>query len=360
MEEQRTFASRGGAGDFQYKISVCIPTYKPKSYLDRALRSAAAQLSIGNEAEIIILENPSQNSLTPELVNQYKAQGIKYIKHATNLGLRGNWNACIDVAKGEYLHILHDDDWVLPGFYNQMIEALDSHPQVSGAVCRVFFVDEDDEIEGLTARIRQLENGSYTPSPIVNGSNEIQCPGVVARRSFYLQHGGFTDSYLYGIDLEMWARMCQKGGLMTVNKPLAAYRIHQKNTTARLKSTSQDLLDYLLFAEFAMNEIDGFEPDYLLRSVYITAQHRLLLEGNNLDEEHRRKLQIIIGSMNEPFWRLPRIKPVVRAILGLLGISRYRPDTFNCLAAKKNFRGLLAKLEKESIKTGAESKGENL
>ncbi len=82
------------------------------------------------------------------------------------------------------LHILHEDDYVLPGFYQRLTEDAQLHPDVSLVAVRAFYVDKEGVIIGVAPRLPELENGSR----LVEDSfyeTPIQCAGIVVRRDFY-------------------------------------------------------------------------------------------------------------------------------------------------------------------------------
>jgi hypothetical protein len=41
---------------------------------------------------------------------------IEYARNPRRRGPFGNWNACMDLCATEWLSILHDDDYLAPGF----------------------------------------------------------------------------------------------------------------------------------------------------------------------------------------------------------------------------------------------------
>lgn len=90
-------------------ISICIPAYKNTEYLSRLLDSIAIQDF--KNFEVIITDDSPDNALN-DLVKQYASKfQINYIKNNPALGSPLNWNAAILNAHGEWIKIMHDDDW---------------------------------------------------------------------------------------------------------------------------------------------------------------------------------------------------------------------------------------------------------
>jgi glycosyltransferase involved in cell wall biosynthesis len=90
-------------------ISICIPAYKRVKYLDRLLASITKQEF--KDFEVIITDDSDDFSVK-ELVELYKHKfQLVYHKNETALGTPANWNAAISIAQGEWIKLMHDDDW---------------------------------------------------------------------------------------------------------------------------------------------------------------------------------------------------------------------------------------------------------
>lgn len=91
-------------------ITIAIPTYNSaERYLPLAIRSALAQ-TYGN-LEIIVSDNGSTDN-TSDVVKGFDDSRIRYIRHEKSLGPDGNFNFCLNEAKGTYTLLLHDDDLI--------------------------------------------------------------------------------------------------------------------------------------------------------------------------------------------------------------------------------------------------------
>ncbi|MEO7209375.1 MAG: glycosyltransferase family 2 protein [Chitinophagaceae bacterium] len=90
-------------------ISICIPAYKRVDSLKRLLDSITIQTY--KDFEVIITDDSPDDSVQ-KLADTFKEKiHLEYSKNNTTLGTPANWNACIDKASGEWIKIMHDDDW---------------------------------------------------------------------------------------------------------------------------------------------------------------------------------------------------------------------------------------------------------
>lgn len=103
-------------------VTIAIPTYnRADGYLREALESALAQAY--EHLEIVVVDNASQDA-TPDYVGSIDDTRLRYIRNPKNLGVNGNFNACIDNARGEYVLVLHDDDSIDPDFITCCMNAV--------------------------------------------------------------------------------------------------------------------------------------------------------------------------------------------------------------------------------------------
>jgi len=90
-------------------ISICIPAYKNKSFLDRLLDSVRIQTF--KDFEVILTDDSPDNELEA-LCREYSHEfPLRYYKNDKPLGTPANWNYAISKANGEWIKLMHDDDW---------------------------------------------------------------------------------------------------------------------------------------------------------------------------------------------------------------------------------------------------------
>jgi glycosyltransferase involved in cell wall biosynthesis len=91
------------------KVSVCIPAYKHVEYLEKLLDSILIQSF--KEFEVVITDD-SNDSSVKDLIEKYQQKFvITYQKNPAPLGTPENWNEAMRKAKGDWIKLMHDDDW---------------------------------------------------------------------------------------------------------------------------------------------------------------------------------------------------------------------------------------------------------
>lgn len=94
-------------------LSICIPTYNRAGYLKRCIQSILDD-SDDSDVEILIQDNCSPDC-TQSVVREFTDQRIRYIRNSENIGIAKNIISIIKKARGAYVFVLTDDDYIMPG-----------------------------------------------------------------------------------------------------------------------------------------------------------------------------------------------------------------------------------------------------
>jgi len=120
------------------QISVIIPTYNRIDYLSNCLNSVLSQALPKEQMQIIVVDDCSSLDKQMDIQSIVEKVGngrIEFHRNSQNLGNAATFNVGINLARGEWIHILHDDDWVLPQFYYTMQKIIESHAnQVNSSI----------------------------------------------------------------------------------------------------------------------------------------------------------------------------------------------------------------------------------
>ena len=105
------------------KISVIIPTYKPKEYLWECLDSLVKQTFPKDDFEVILVLNGCTEPWKSEIENHIdtETQSINVIFiHTEQGGVSNARNIALDNAKGKYITFIDDDDYVSPKYLEEL------------------------------------------------------------------------------------------------------------------------------------------------------------------------------------------------------------------------------------------------
>lgn len=114
-------------------VSVIVPVYNAAAYLGRCLASLQAQTLPNIE---VICVNDGSTDCSLELLENAKSEMPNLvILSQENAGQGAARNAAMRVAHGKYLGFVDADDWVEPGMFEAMANALETFPEADIAKC---------------------------------------------------------------------------------------------------------------------------------------------------------------------------------------------------------------------------------
>ena len=92
-------------------VSILMPCYTNPDTFRIALDSAINQ-NYTDPYEIVVVDNWDKDSNSPNrlIVEQFASPKVLYYHNEKNLGMFGNWNRCIELARSPFVTFLHDDD----------------------------------------------------------------------------------------------------------------------------------------------------------------------------------------------------------------------------------------------------------
>ena len=106
------------------KLSVIVPFYNVQQYAPDTLKSLRANAR--GDFEFILVDDCSRDE-TPDILARAERElpGAVYVRHEQNGGLATARNTGIDAARGEYLTFLDGDDWIAPGYFEQLVASIE-------------------------------------------------------------------------------------------------------------------------------------------------------------------------------------------------------------------------------------------
>jgi glycosyltransferase involved in cell wall biosynthesis len=220
------------------RFSVMVPACEPDEKLCHALDSVLSQAAPREAMQITVVDDASTPGLVARLVRSIDRTGrIDVIANDRRLGLSGNWNRAITLARGHLVHLLHQDDSVMPGFYVRIERGFASSPAIGMAFCRSRIVDDIGRTMKHTSRLRWLPGVLENWLPTISERQRLQTPAAVVARSTYETVGGYRKDLCHALDWEMWVRIAARYRVWHEPRTLAIYRRHVANETTRLFAT---------------------------------------------------------------------------------------------------------------------------
>jgi len=100
-------------------VSIVIPTFNRSKFVQKAIDSALSQTY---PCEVIVCDHGSTDD-TPKVMKKY-GNKIKYIRREEDFGPHFCWLEGVIHAKGEYVHLQFDDDWIDKTFIEKCMKLM--------------------------------------------------------------------------------------------------------------------------------------------------------------------------------------------------------------------------------------------
>lgn len=211
------------------KFSIVITTYNRLTLLKRAIDSALAQTM---SCEVVVVDDCSSDGTQAYVQEQCEAlarvndKRLIYHRNSENLGHSKSVNAGVELATGDWIKPLDDDDYLAPNCIEVMINAIALRPQAVICSCQAAQVDADG-VELSTTRKTGPGKAFYVPQEDIHYGMLIdQVPfgtpvQVAFSREAFLKTGGW-DSRLDANfdDIDSWVKIAQFGDAVFINECL--------------------------------------------------------------------------------------------------------------------------------------------
>jgi glycosyltransferase involved in cell wall biosynthesis len=219
-------------------VTIAIPTYNRVTYLRQALESALSQTY--SRFQVVVSDNCSEDGTAQYLASVWDNR-LLLLRQRENLGMAGNWNACLEQATGEFFLLLSDDDYLEKRAIERLVQALveSVHIEKVGLVyCRTFEVGPDNAEHRIDPIPPPSEDARAFALQYFSGNRKMHPSSTLFRTADLKDIGGYSQgSVVLAVDAIVWSRILQRRGLIVgVPEPLAYYRIHPTSITGSLRS----------------------------------------------------------------------------------------------------------------------------
>lgn len=257
------------------RISILLPTHNGERFLAKAIASVRNQSF--SDWELVVMDDGSTDR-TAEIVEEAMRSDprVHYLKNETNLGIQKTLNRGLEIAHGQYVARIDDDDeWVDQDKLARQAEFLDRHSDhlligtgtiVADASGKELFrflsplVDEG-------VRHTLLRRNCFTHS------------SVMFRRDSVREAGGYSEAResRHVEDYELWLRLGLRGKLANLPFYSVKLTLHPSNISSRNK-LAQLWRDVALVWRYRADYPSSLRGliESLSRYVYYAALHRFI------------------------------------------------------------------------------------
>jgi glycosyltransferase involved in cell wall biosynthesis len=211
-------------------ISVCMPVYNAKRYLEEAIESILGQTF--KDFEFLIIDDGSTDR-SLAILKRYAAQDARIrLWSRPNAGYVVRLNEMLHQARGDLIARMDADDVALPERFARQVEFLRSHLEVDVVGGGQELIDS----KGYHLSIYHDPLGhEEIQERGLAGACPINHPSVMMRRKAVLAVGGYRVKMMPAEDLDLWLRMSEHGRLANLPDVITRYRLHELSVSASLQ-----------------------------------------------------------------------------------------------------------------------------
>lgn len=223
-------------------LTIAIPTFRRPHLLADALGSACAQTRFV-DCEIIIIDNepdPVWTRQVDAVIETFEDHRIRLFRNPRNVGMFGNWNRCLQLARGDHICILNDDDRLDNSFVDEAMPYADGETIVIVAHANFGPRMRKRRMSSVTRLVRRclaaIQPTTVLPLSVLCFKMPTQGTlGMIIPRQIALDAGGFDPGHHPISDYAFLFRAARRAKIMFVRKVLAHYRL-EENESLRLSS----------------------------------------------------------------------------------------------------------------------------
>ena len=213
------------------KVSICIPTYQQTDKLLILFRSIEQQSF--RDFEVIVTDDSIDNNVE-ELCRSDFNFSIQYHRNFPSKGSPENWNAAISLAKGEWIKLIHHDDY----FYNSdslyaFVKESEKFPNTDYFFCRTSIFDTHSGKQYPYNVDQKILNRISEFSAYLFPKNLIGSPSTTFFKRGIIET--YDKSLIWLVDVEYYCRVLKSQTVRCIDSLLITTMLSENQLTNNLK-----------------------------------------------------------------------------------------------------------------------------
>ena len=226
-------------------LTIAIPTFRRPLLIRETLQSILAQTDLAGVRVIVVDNDPdsTEHDALVAAMPELRDLDFRYCRNHANVGLFGNWNACVAAADTPWVTVLNDDDLLHPTFVATMRSVLAADPAIDAVACSMRELDTRGAVaEVRTAsrreRIKNLlrfglrDRITLTPQLLFYRNIGGSSLGMVARPDVLRAVGGYQRAEYPAADYFLNVRLAARFKFVRLKQVLTLVRI-EENVSAK-------------------------------------------------------------------------------------------------------------------------------
>jgi glycosyltransferase involved in cell wall biosynthesis len=205
-------------------VTVLLPVFNGSKFLLKAINSILHQ-TYKNFEFLIIDDFSTDNSL--EIINSILDYRLRIITNKTNIGLTKTLNKGLQLANGQYIARIDQDDTSVKDRLQKQMHYLEKIKSIKliGSWCKI--IDENDQfIKSIhfPCDREEILEAFVSYNPFIHSS-------VVFDKNVAINLGGYPKSFVHAQDFYLWYKITSKFQSKNISDELVNIRWHKQRAT---------------------------------------------------------------------------------------------------------------------------------
>lgn len=209
-------------------ISICIPAYKRVHLLERLLKSIGGQTF--RNFEVVITDDSPDDSVYHSVAGFSALFPIRYFRNTAALGTPENWNEAVRQANGEWIKIMHDDDFFTGA------ESLGAFAAAATNSATPFIFSSFYNVVESTGKKAQVSLSGFRRSLLKSNAFSLLSRNVIGPPSVTLYRNNGQWSYdprlKWLVDMDFYIQVLRNSAFTYLDSPLVGIGVHGEQVTA--------------------------------------------------------------------------------------------------------------------------------
>jgi len=222
-------------------VTVLMPVYNGARFLAGAMESVLGQTF--GDFELLAINDGSSDQ-TAEILASSRDPRVRIVENGRNLGLIASLNKGLDLARGDYVARMDQDDLALPKRLEKQVHFLSASPRTGlcGTWFRTFGGTRSTVVRP-PARADDMAARLFYESPLAH-------PTVMFRRGLFAEHGlRYSHDFPNAEDYELWTRVARITELANLPEVLLQYRRHDEQISTMKKAKQDETVRRILLRQ---------------------------------------------------------------------------------------------------------------
>ncbi len=273
-------------------ISICIPVYNRQGCIIDSIQSALNQATSSLMYEVVVVHDEPVSlgdTLTSQAILSFNDDRLMYYRNTKNLGLFANMNRCAELARGEWIVYLHDDD-LLVNNYIETVSKIIGCNKFDGLIPEFLPFDSKTKLKEIASKVQSdmplnFISIKYQDSLLLN-KNIYRAPtcGIIFNKSKFLDLGGYNEYHYPSSDWFFACKFNYHYRLVKAKRVLGYYRL-ENNESFKYLTMLKFIDNFFEFRQLTKNKsilIELFRSCFLNEQFYHHASWIKNYDYNNL------------------------------------------------------------------------------